>query len=98
MQTSPTAIFWRHDTFLGVCEAMGQDFGFNPNWLRLMFAVALLPSPAGALGVYLALGVVVAISRFAFPPHGLTDNVALDAMTTPAADNDETPVDLAAAA
>ena len=68
MQSSPS-LFSRHDTFFGVCEGLGQDFGFNPNYLRVAFAVSLLLSPLAVLGVYGALGVVVALSRW-FVPAG----------------------------
>jgi phage shock protein C len=57
----------REDTFFGVCEALGEDFGINPLFLRLVFAVALLWDPAIVIGTYFALGIVVLISRLAFP-------------------------------
>jgi phage shock protein PspC (stress-responsive transcriptional regulator) len=57
----------RGDTFLGVCEAIGQDFGFNPNWLRVAFAPVIMVSPATAIGAYLAIGSVVAVTRLLFP-------------------------------
>jgi phage shock protein C len=57
----------RNDTFLGVCEAIGQDFGFNPNWLRIAFAPLIIISPVATIGAYLALGGVVAASRWLFP-------------------------------
>jgi phage shock protein C len=57
----------RSDTFLGVCEAIGQDFGFSPNWLRIAFAPLIIMSPLTAMGAYLALGCVVALSRWLFP-------------------------------
>lgn len=57
----------RSDTFLGVCEAIGQDLGFNANWLRVLFGSLLLWNPAAVIGAYLGLGVVVAVSRWYFP-------------------------------
>jgi phage shock protein PspC (stress-responsive transcriptional regulator) len=57
----------RGDTFLGICEAIGQDFGFNPNFLRVPLATLILWDPKIVIGAYLALGVVVAISRFFYP-------------------------------
>ena len=59
---------FRHDTLLGVCQALGDDFGFNANWLRIPLASAILFSPAGAVGTYLALGVLVLVARLVFPP------------------------------
>jgi phage shock protein C len=98
MQNNQTAVFWRHDTFLGVCEALGQDFGFNPNWLRVAFALGLLPSPMITLSLYLGLGILVAASRFAFPTRRNAAVEAGQAAPAPAADNDAVPADLAVAA
>jgi phage shock protein C len=60
-------LLFRNDTILGVCEAIGQDFGFNPNWLRVAFCAPIYWNPAVVVGVYLALGLLVAGTRFAFP-------------------------------
>lgn len=99
MQDNQKAVFWRHDTFLGVCEAIGQDFGFNPNWLRVAFALGLLPSPTITLGIYLGLGVLVAVSRFTFPADRMAVVEASAApASAPAADNDAASVELSAAA
>ena len=57
----------RSDTFLGVCEAIGQDLGINPNWLRVAFAPFIIISPWLTIGVYVALGAVVALSRWLYP-------------------------------
>jgi phage shock protein C len=62
-----TNLVLRNDTILGVCEAVGQDFGFNPNWLRIAFCAPIYWNPALVLGVYLGLGVLVALTRFAAP-------------------------------
>lgn len=53
----------RDDTFLGVCEALGEDFGFNPIYLRIVLGVGLLWNPLAMIGAYLALGAVVLVSR-----------------------------------
>lgn len=65
----PTPLPLRGDTMLGVCEAIGQDFGFHPNWLRLAFAAPVLWNPWIAFAIYLGLGVVVAFSRLIAPPR-----------------------------
>ncbi|HEY7960125.1 MAG TPA: PspC domain-containing protein, partial [Sphingomicrobium sp.] len=52
---------------LGVCEAIGEDFGFNPIFLRIPFAASVLYSPTLSIAVYLALGALVLASRFFFP-------------------------------
>jgi len=53
----------RDDTFLGVCEALGEDFGFNPIYLRIVLGVGLLWNPLAMIGAYLALGAIVLVSR-----------------------------------
>ena len=67
MQASQPSLFSRDDTFFGVCEALGEDFGFNPLFLRVTFGVAVLWNPAVVLATYVALGVVVAATRLLFP-------------------------------
>ncbi len=62
--TAPAA---PRDNLFGVCAALGEDFGFNPLWLRLGFAVALLFSLEKVLLTYAALGVLVLVSRLLFP-------------------------------
>ena len=57
----------RSHTILGVCEALGEDFGFNPVFLRVPLAASVIISPLWAIGAYLALGVVVLLSRILFP-------------------------------
>jgi phage shock protein PspC (stress-responsive transcriptional regulator) len=64
---SRTPLPLRRDTFLGVFEAIGQDLGINPNWLRIPFAALILWNPEVIIGLYLALGLVVAASRWFFP-------------------------------
>jgi phage shock protein C len=66
----------RPDTFFGVCEAIGQDFGFNPLWLRLAFVPPVFFQPAYALAAYLALGLVVLASRLLFPDKSVQSNSA----------------------
>lgn len=67
MQGSETNLFMRDDTFLGVCEAIGEDFGFNPLFLRVAFGVSVLWNPVAVLVAYLGLGVIVLASRLLFP-------------------------------
>ena len=61
------ALPFRGDTLLGVCEAMGQDLRINPIWLRTIFATLLLWNPEVVVIAYLALGVVVAVTRWLIP-------------------------------
>ena len=65
MQVS--SVLARDDTFFGVCEALGEDFRFNPLFLRLGFAGLLFFNPLAAVGAYAAAGVVVGLSRWFVP-------------------------------
>jgi phage shock protein C len=67
MPTSNTNLVLRNDTVLGVCEAIGQDFGFHPNWLRLTLASLFYFAPVAVIGTYLALGLAVALTRWIAP-------------------------------
>ena len=76
---SPGSIVARDDTLLGVCFAIGQDFGFNPLYLRILFAAVLFWSPPAAFGLYALLGAIVAFSRWAAPdPVAAEDAVDAD--------------------
>ena len=57
MQTTQTSLIARDDTFLGVCQALGDDLGFNPLWLRLAGGCHLLrdaPALLEAAGFHIA--------------------------------------------
>lgn len=83
----------RAHTIFGVCEAVGEDFGINPDWLRIPFAASVLYSPLGAIAAYLALGLLVLGSRLVFPrPEAAASNEAAVADAA----NSETEVQLAA--
>src|SRR5260221_6553918 len=71
-QQNQVALPLRAHTIFGVCEGLGEDFGFNPVLLRIPFAAAVLWSPTMALAAYLALGAVVLVSRLLFPRSKLT--------------------------
>ena len=66
-QEKQVALPLRSHTILGVCEAIGEDFGFNPIFLRIPFAASVLYSPLWAVVAYFALGAVVLASRLLFP-------------------------------
>ncbi len=61
------ALPMRSHTIFGVCEGIGEDFGFNPIFLRIPFAASMLVSPVWGIGAYLALGLFVLASRLLFP-------------------------------
>lgn len=94
MQTA--SLFARDDTFLGVCEALGQDFGINPLFLRLAFAVAVMWQPLWVVAAYLGLGLAVLASRLLFPAPRAEAPPAEAAAEAPA--NDAERVELAEAA
>src|SRR4051812_16914678 len=66
-QQNQVALPMRAHTILGVCEAVGEDFGFNPVLLRVPFAASVLWSPTLTLAIYFGLGAVVLASRLLFP-------------------------------
>ena len=55
------------DKLFGVCQAIGEDFGFNPFFLRLAMLGGMFFSLPGMVIAYAALGVTVALSRWLFP-------------------------------
>ena len=67
VQNRYTALPLRDHTILGVCEAIGEDFGFDPMWLRVPLAASVLFSIKYAIAGYLLLGVLVLASRLIFP-------------------------------
>jgi phage shock protein PspC (stress-responsive transcriptional regulator) len=75
-QDSQVALPLRNHTILGVCEAIGEDFGFNPIFLRIPLAASVIWNPAIAFGTYFALGVVVLASRLLFPNQKTAKTVA----------------------
>ena len=66
-QVYQPALPLRNHNILGVCEAIGEDFGFNSVLLRIPFAASVLWSPLMAIAAYFALGAVVFLSRLIFP-------------------------------
>jgi phage shock protein PspC (stress-responsive transcriptional regulator) len=98
MQRSPKTLF-REDTLLGVCQALGEDFGFNPLWLRVAFGVSLLANPTIVIGTYLGLGVVIALSRLLFPnPRRRPAEARSEAVVAETAVAEAEPEELAVAA
>jgi phage shock protein C len=89
---TPNLLF-RSDTLLGVCQGIGEDFGFNPVWLRVGFALALLANFEIAIAAYLGAGVLVALSRLIYRQPGRVASVpklvAQQAKSAPAAVQDD---------
>jgi phage shock protein PspC (stress-responsive transcriptional regulator) len=74
----------RSHTILGVCEAIGEDFGFNPIFLRVPFAATVLWSPMMAIAAYFALGAIVLASRLVFPKTKSVEAEAANVERAPA--------------
>jgi phage shock protein PspC (stress-responsive transcriptional regulator) len=79
-QERQPALPLRSHTIFGVCEGIGVDFGFNPVFLRIPLATAVIWNPLIAFGTYFALGAIVLASRLIFPDR--RNNVA-DASANP---------------
>lgn len=62
-----SAPLYRDDTLFGVCEALGEDFGFNANWLRASLGVGLLLAPIPTVIFYGAAGLLVGLTRWFVP-------------------------------
>jgi len=76
-QEAYAALPLRQHTIFGVCEAIGEDFGFNPIFLRVPLAAVVLWSPLVAIGGYFALGALVLASRLIFPrPKSVASQLA----------------------
>lgn len=100
MTAKTTNPFMRDDTIFGVCQAIGDDFGFNPMWLRIPLAVPVVFAPWYSVAAYAALGLAVLASRFLFPDRkrASANVVALTASPVqPAATLDEREPELLAA-
>lgn len=93
METPRPNLFQRQDTIFGICQAVGEDFGFNPSWLRLAFVAPLFFLPVQTIVAYLLLGVMVFVSRMVFPDKLAAEPVLVAAHATspaaPAAKTDE---------
>jgi phage shock protein PspC (stress-responsive transcriptional regulator) len=85
-----TNLFTRPDTFFGVCEALGEDLGVNPIWLRIALGVGVLWQPLAVIASYLALGALVLALRLLMP-NAKGGEAASEPMSD-AANDAETPV------
>lgn len=84
MTAKTTNPFKRDDTILGVCQAIGDDFGFNPMWLRVPLCIPVVVAPGYSIAAYAALGVAVLVSRFLFPDRKRASGEAVTLNATPA--------------
>ncbi|MAW99797.1 MAG: hypothetical protein CMN72_09145 [Sphingomonas sp.] len=99
MQRVTTSLLRRSDTLLGVCEGIGQEFGFNPNWLRIVLAVSMIWNPEMVLAAYAVMGIAVFAARLVMPPR-LTSSAAAEAdnASVRCGENDDSTMVAAAAA
>lgn len=67
MQTAVEPVTNHKDNLFGVCAALGEDFGFNPIWLRLALGVGLLFAFEAVIAGYFAVGAIVLVSRLLVP-------------------------------
>ena len=67
MQTNQPPVWARDHTLFGVCEALGEDLGFSPVFLRVAFAIGLFFNPEAVIAAYAGLGLLVAFTRFVAP-------------------------------
>ena len=65
----PTNLLTREDTLLGVCAGLAEELGVDAMLPRILFALALFWNPVAVVVAYLALGLVLALFRWAFPPR-----------------------------
>jgi phage shock protein PspC (stress-responsive transcriptional regulator) len=89
MQSYQPAIFWREDTLFGVCEALGEDFGFNPLFRRVALSVGLLWDPLLMIYAYLGLAAIVLVSRLLAPNPRPVVRAETEAAPRPAPAADE---------
>jgi phage shock protein PspC (stress-responsive transcriptional regulator) len=95
MTASQPNLFTREDTIFGVCEGIGQDFGFNAQYLRVALAGLVFWNPPAALGIYAALGAAVLVSRKLFPDRIAANEAAAAPLR---GENDAQPAAVAIAA
>ena len=79
MQRAPLPLS-RDDTLLGVCQALGEDFGFNPFYLRAALGVLLIVQPVAVIVGYLGAAVAIALLRLIVPnPRSAADEAEAEA-------------------
>ena len=77
-QEDQVALPLRNHTILGVCEGIGEDFGFNPIFLRVPLAAMVIVNATWAFGAYFALGAIVLASRLLFPDRKASAKLSVE--------------------
>jgi phage shock protein C len=57
----------KSDSLFGICQALGEDFGFNPDYLRIALAILRLVSAKIVVIGYVVAGLLVLGSRLLVP-------------------------------
>lgn len=87
----------KKDNLFGICNAVGEDLGFNPLWLRLVFASTFIFDPVVVITSYFALGAFILFARIVFP-RGKQVRTRGEVVAFNPAAQPEAPVELAKAA
>ena len=62
-----TPIYSRAEPIFGICEALGDDLGVNPDWFRVALAPLLFLNPIGTIVGYFATGLFLLALRLFMP-------------------------------
>ena len=81
----------RNDVLFGVCQAIGEDLGFNPNFLRVALAGGLMWNAKLMLAVYAGLFAIVLASRLLFPGKAVSAPEAAAGPNALSHQNDDAP-------
>lgn len=91
-------LFTRDDTFLGVCQGLGEDLRIPPDLIRIGLALALFFDWRATLIGYAVAGVVVFLTRRFFPVRRAAAPASAATPALPAAGNDGASAELPLAA
>lgn len=58
------------DNLFGICHALGETFGFNPIYLRVVLLATVMLNAEAALAAYFSAGVAVGVAKLATRSSG----------------------------
>ena len=70
MSNQPAPAQSPRDNLFGICHALGEIFGFNPIYLRVVLLVAVILNAEVALIAYFAAGIAVGVAKLATRSRG----------------------------
>lgn len=76
--------FMREDTFLGVCQSIGDGFRIPSNLLRLAIAPLLIWFPFETVTLYLLAGLLIAVLHWVVPGKRASQRSTAKAEIAPA--------------